>query len=217
MMLSDFKKRVFTATVLFFLVFLIIKYDFFLIYSLIVLGVLSILEFIKLLKKIKLVKYFYYIFNLFFIIYIFSFCFTFYYFSFFPHLKIFLYSFLFTCISSDIGGFIFGKIFKGPKLSKLSPNKTIAGAVGSIILSCITLKIILFYLTKKLSIEILLIAIIISIACQIGDLFFSFLKRRAKIKDTGNIFPGHGGVLDRLDGIFLGLPFGFLSLIIFLK
>ena len=53
---------------------------------------------------------------------------------------------------------------------------------------------------------------ITSISCQLGDLFFSYLKRKAKVKDSGNFLPGHGGVLDRLDGILLGIPFGFLTL-----
>ena len=109
---------------------------------------------------------------------------------------------------------LFGKIFKGPKLTKISPNKTIAGAVGSLLFSAITLSFLFFYFTKNL-IHNFFTAIITSISCQTGDLFFSYLKRKAKIKDTGNILPGHGGVLDRLDGIFLGIPIGFILLILF--
>ena len=71
------------------------------------------------------------------------------------------------------------------------------------------------YFTKNFSYTLLIIAVITSAACQFGDLFFSFLKRKAKIKDTGNFLPGHGGILDRLDGIFLGLPLGYISLILF--
>ena len=70
----------------------------------------------------------------------------------------------------------------------------------------------IFYFNQKISINIIFIAIITSIGCQIGDLFFSYLKRKIRIKDTGNILPGHGGILDRLDGIFLGLPLGFIFL-----
>tara|TARA_S200000501_G_C20276088_1_gene505030 strand:+ start:164 stop:511 length:348 start_codon:yes stop_codon:yes gene_type:complete len=113
-----------------------------------------------------------------------------------------------------MGGFIFGKIFKGPKLSKISPNKTISGSIGSVLFTIIVLESLIYYLTNNLSFEIFFIAIITSVACQIGDLFFSFLKRKAKIKDTGKFFPGHGGVLDRLDGIFLGLPIGLISTIL---
>ncbi len=211
----NLKKRFWTSSILFFLMFLIIKYDFFLIYSLILFGVLSILEFTKIIKKIT-TKISYFIFlNASFSIYIFFFCFMFYFFSTFPQLKLILFAFLLTCISSDIGGFVFGKILKGPKLSKISPNKTYAGVLGSLIFSSVTLKILFFYFTQNWNFEVILIAIIISVFCQLGDLFFSFLKRKAKLKDTGNFLPGHGGVLDRFDGIFLGIPLGFLSLITF--
>ena len=74
----------------------------------------------------------------------------------------------------------------------------------------------IFYFTNTINIKIILVGLLISIICQIGDLFFSFLKRKSKVKDTGNFFPGHGGVLDRLDSIFLGLPFGFIFLILLL-
>ena len=57
---------------------------------------------------------------------------------------------------------------------------------------------------------IILLTISISFICQLGDLFISFLKRKAKIKDTGNILPGHGGVLDRIDGILFALPIGII-------
>ena len=112
------------------------------------------------------------------------------------------------CIASDIGGFIFGKFFKGPKLTKISPKKTISGAAGSVILTCIIIPASIFYFTHKISFEIFIISIITSISCQIGDLFFSYLKRKAKIKDTSNLLPGHGGILDRVDGILFGTPIG---------
>ena len=111
-----------------------------------------------------------------------------------------------------VGGFIFGKIFKGPKLTRISPNKTIAGSLGSIILTIIALSCAIYFFTNSFSYVVVIIAIITSIACQIGDLFFSFLKRKAKIKDTGKILPGHGGVLDRLDGIIFAVPFSYLLL-----
>ena len=116
-------------------------------------------------------------------------------------------------VFSDIGGYIFGKFFKGPKLSKLSPNKTISGALGSLILSCVTIFFTLYYLTKNFDLLILLIGCLISISCQVGDLFFSFLKRKSNLKDTSNFLPGHGGLLDRVDGILFGLPVGFFTLI----
>ena len=126
---------------------------------------------------------------------------------------IILFWILISTFLSDIGGYIFGKFFKGPKLSKLSPNKTISGALGSLILSCVTIFFTLYYLTKSFDPLILLIGCLISISCQVGDLFFSFLKRKSNLKDTSNFLPGHGGLLDRVDGILFGLPVGFFTLI----
>ena len=100
------------------------------------------------------------------------------------------------------------------KTYKISPNKTISGAIGSLCLSTLFFSSSIFYFNQKISINIIFIAIITSIGCQIGDLFFSYLKRKIRIKDTGNILPGHGGILDRLDGIFLGLPLGFIFFMI---
>ena len=122
---------------------------------------------------------------------------------------------LVTCVASDIGGFTFGKIFKGPKLTKISPNKTISGAIGSLIFSCLFILMLTYYLTKNFDLYIIIIGCIISVSCQIGDLFFSFLKRKSFLKDSGNFLPGHGGILDRIDGILLGIPVGFLTFIIF--
>ena len=115
-----------------------------------------------------------------------------------------------ACIFSDVGGYITGKTLKGPKLSKISPNKTISGSIGSLVLSSITFSISTFFFTETFSIIILIVGAVTSIACQIGDLFFSYLKRKAKIKDSGNFLPGHGGILDRLDGIFFGIPIGLI-------
>tara|TARA_Y100000768_G_C23905489_1_gene647344 strand:- start:411 stop:779 length:369 start_codon:yes stop_codon:yes gene_type:complete len=116
------------------------------------------------------------------------------------------------CISSDIGGFIFGKIFKGKKLTKISPKKTVSGAIGSLVLGVITVFLLFNFFLKEFYIQGILIGLITSLACQIGDLFFSFLKRKAKLKDTSNFLPGHGGILDRLDGIYFGIPIGMISI-----
>jgi phosphatidate cytidylyltransferase len=214
MIFKDIKKRLLTSLILLSVVFLIIKFKFFLIYFLIIFGIFSIIEFFDIIKKISNIKYFRFLQNFLFIIFIFSFCSFLVFFLDILQLKIIIYILLFGCIASDIGGMVVGKIFKGPKLTKLSPNKTIAGAFGSIVLSVIIINILFFYFFSILKFEILIVSILTSLSCQLGDLFFSFLKRRAKIKDTGNILPGHGGVLDRLDGIFFGIPIGFISLIL---
>ncbi len=213
-MTNNLKKRIFTACFLLLLVILIFNYNFILIYSLIILGILSIIEFNEIInfilkKKIKVILV-----NFFFIIYIFLFCYFFLFFSNFLGLKIILYILLSGCIASDIGGFIFGKIIKGPRLTKISPKKTYSGAIGSLILSTFLISISFLFFIDTFDFRIIAIGVITSISCQFGDLFFSFLKRKAKIKDTGNFLPGHGGILDRLDGILLGIPTGFLTLII---
>ena len=127
--------------------------------------------------------------------------------------------FLFSiCICSDMGGLLFGKFFKGKKLTKISPNKTISGSIGSFILSLTLVPIFNIYL-KLQSIDLynlILLVIIVSLLCQIGDLFISFLKRKAKVKDTSNILPGHGGLLDRIDGMLLAIPFGTIISIFFI-
>ena len=210
---QNITKRILTSLILFLLIYAIYNFNFALVYSLIIFGVYSLLEFLNLIKKITKNFFYLLIYNFLFIFYVFIFCILFLYFFNFYQLKIITFSLLIGCIASDIGGFVIGKIFKGPKLTKISPNKTISGSIGSIFFTIIALSSSIFYFTNHLFLELIVISIITSIGCQIGDLFFSYIKRKAKVKDTGNILPGHGGVLDRVDGIFFGLPFGFFSTI----
>jgi phosphatidate cytidylyltransferase len=125
-------------------------------------------------------------------------------------LEIFIIYSLLVSISSDIGGLVFGIIFKGKKLTKISPNKTISGSIGSFICP---LSLIPFFFQNLINysiLSLLIITLLISLASQIGDLFISLLKRKAKVKDTSDLLPGHGGVLDRIDGILFSVPIGFL-------
>ena len=125
---------------------------------------------------------------------------------------------LIICVTTDIGGYIFGKIFKGPKLIKISPNKTYAGMIGSFLLSIITsylfaIKYDYTFLQNQNLFEdfyFIFLVFIISSVSQIGDLTISYFKRLSKIKNTGNIFPGHGGLLDRIDGMIFAFPFIFV-------
>ena len=112
------------------------------------------------------------------------------------------------CIATDIGGYTFGKLLKGKKITKISPNKTYAGVFGSFIMSFIVT--LIFFSDLNLILNTIYLALIISFFSQIGDLIISFLKRKAKIKDTGGFLPGHGGLLDRLDGILLAVPIGII-------
>ena len=118
------------------------------------------------------------------------------------------------CFFTDIGGYVFGKIIGGRKLSKISPNKTVSGAIGSFMFSIIPLIFFLNFdnLDLKFNINSIVFILLISLISQLGDLFISFLKRKAKIKDTGKILPGHGGVLDRVDGIIFAVPFSYFLL-----
>ena len=120
---------------------------------------------------------------------------------------ILLYFIITTCVFTDIGGYIFGKIFRGKKLTKISPNKTYSGLIGSFILSLIFT--IIFFINYLVIEKIILMSLIISSVSQLGDIFISYIKRNAKVKDTGDILPGHGGILDRFDGLIFALPFGF--------
>ena len=126
--------------------------------------------------------------------------------------KLILIFLLIICVSTDIGGFFFGKLIGGMKITKISPNKTYSGFLGSIILSLFVGHIYFEVMsdTIKLNINLFYFIIIISLISQIGDLAISYFKRLAKIKDTGSILPGHGGVLDRIDGMLLALPLGII-------
>ena len=124
------------------------------------------------------------------------------------NLKIyFLYSVL-VAIMSDIGGLVFGKIFKGKKLTKISPNKTISGSIGSLIFSILLIPFYYKSLFNENLLDIFIITIAISTISQLGDLFISYIKRKANVKDTSDILPGHGGILDRIDGMIFAIPFG---------
>ena len=132
-----------------------------------------------------------------------------------------LYIFLFTilvCVATDIGGYIFGNIFKGPKIMKaISPNKTYAGSIGGYILSII---LVYFFVKNSIlieenlpnyfGIEEFIWVLLISSVSQTGDFIISYFKRKSKIKNTGSIIPGHGGMLDRADGMIFALPFTYI-------
>ena len=213
-MISELKKRIITSIVLigiFLFCYFIHAYFF---YALIVIvSLISWIELNNIFKKIKLKKSLKNI-NVFL---------SFSYLSFFAFIvcysyyeKISLIFILLVCIFSDVGGYIIGKTIGGKKLTKISPKKTISGSIGSLFFSIIPLFILNIYDNDEYPIKIFifLLCLLISLACQIGDLFISYLKRKAKVKDTGNILPGHGGLLDRIDGIILAVPVGIVGLII---
>jgi len=115
------------------------------------------------------------------------------------------------CVCSDVGGYVFGKSFKWKKLTKISPKKTFSGVFGSFIFSILSIFIINnLHITKSVELNLyevkyFFLAIIFSLVAQIGDLIISYFKRLEKIKDTGKILPGHGGIFDRIDGLMFVL------------
>tara|TARA_B100000989_G_C19523866_1_gene465733 strand:+ start:2280 stop:2930 length:651 start_codon:yes stop_codon:yes gene_type:complete len=125
---------------------------------------------------------------------------------------------LLICISTDLGGYIFGRLLKGPKLTRISPKKTFSGLFGGIFLSLLSvsyfLKIDYLIIETEISFKLLILVTSISIVSQIGDIIISYFKRLSKIKDTGSIIPGHGGILDRIDGMLFAFPFSYVILLI---
>jgi phosphatidate cytidylyltransferase len=109
---------------------------------------------------------------------------------------------------TDIGGYIFGKLLGGPKLIKISPNKTWSGAFGSIILSQFAFFIFFLNANYEINIYIIFSQLALSVIGQIGDILMSYIKRKNKKKDTSNFIPGHGGFLDRVDGLIWIIIFG---------
>ena len=214
-MYLELKKRVITSLIL--ILILILMFINNIIYGFVSFALFALI-FVEFSKMISIIfskkKIFQLIINVIFIFYLSLFLSIFFLGINFFQLKIILFLILLICVASDIGGIIIGKIFKGPKLTKISPNKTISGSLGSFIFSIV---ISVFLLNLTLNTEIIFnvtLGITVSLAVQLGDLFFSFLKRKSSLKNTGNILPGHGGVLDRVDGILLGIPCGLIFTLI---
>ena len=207
---GNLKKRLITSIILFTILALLLNYNFILIYCIILFGTISILEFINLLKKINSNIVLKFLYVSIFVVYILYFSLLiFYNLNHGKEIKVITVFILLICIFSDIGGLIFGKTFKGPKLTSISPNKTISGSAGSIISSLIILFIFVNLYDYGIPFyKLFILTVSISLLSQAGDILFSYLKRKAKVKDTGNLLPGHGGVLDRFDGILIGLPIG---------
>jgi len=128
---------------------------------------------------------------------------------------LYLFFVITVCISTDIGGYFFGKTLKGPKLTKISPNKTYAGMIGSFLFSLIfSIIFINFVLDENLYLNWLILIILLSSISQFGDIIISYFKRVSKIKDTGKIIPGHGGLLDRIDGMIFVFPVAYIFFLI---
>ena len=212
-MIKEFEKRLLSSFILIpIAIFFIIQGSIFFIFFLSILFLVTSYEWFQMSKRNNLLKLLGIIFLLF------SF-YTAFEIREYKNFKYFLFIVV-VCIFTDIGGYIFGKIFNGPKLTKISPNKTYAGVFGSFLLSLIAgLIYINYFFAKKEATDadhllIFLIILFISFISQIGDLVISYFKRKAKLKDTGKILPGHGGLLDRIDGLIFVFPTIYLVILI---
>ena len=212
----ELKKRIITSFFLIILLVLMFSYNYILIISLIIIGIITWIEFYSLISKIfrnknlkdKILRFFFKSISLIFLFLLIMSVIIIE--ALRPDLKFFLFFSLLISVASDMGGLIFGKIFKGKKLTKISPNKTISGAIGSFIFSLLLIPILQNITTIPVSGNLILIVLLISFTSQLGDLSISYLKRKAKVKDTSDLLPGHGGVLDRIDGIIFAIPVGLI-------
>ena len=223
-MSQNFLKRIITSFILLFLFFFInFSHQYIFIFSILLLGLIICIEansiFFKLISIqnlnqksiIKNINFKFLMLN------IITFCYIFFIFCNFAYeihkfqSPIFFLYIISICFFTDIGGYVFGKTFGGKKLSKISPNKTITGTIGSFIFSVIPLLIMhnTDYLNLEFNMNNIVFTLLISLVSQLGDLFVSYLKRKAEVKDTGKILPGHGGALDRVDGIIFAVPFSY--------
>ena len=218
----ELKKRIITSLFLFILLILMYIYNYVLIIALIIISLIVWIEFFGLIMKIfyknnlknKVFRLFFkgtsliYLCLLSFLIVLI--------FSNENIYKFFAIYSLLVAITSDIGGMVFGKFFKGKKLAKISPKKTISGSIGAFVFSILLIFIFNKNFENYVFMKVLFFTVTVSFISQIGDLFISFLKRKANVKDTSDILPGHGGFLDRIDGIIFALPCGiFLSKFLF--
>ena len=229
-MSQNLLKRIVTSIILLSLLFLInFSHQYVFILSILILGIFIFIEannlFSKLLirKNIKNVSFFNRFNTKFLILNIITFFYIFFIFCNFSHeiyrseSPVFFLYVISICFFTDIGGYVFGKIIGGKKLSKISPNKTISGTFGSFIMSIVPLILVLNfnYLDLEFNLSNIIFCLLVSLISQLGDLFVSLLKRKAKIKDTGYLLPGHGGILDRVDGIIFAVPFSYLLIKLF--
>jgi len=196
---KELQKRIISSIILLPLaLYFIVTGSFYLIFFTIICFLVSIYEWNKMVKKIeiKLLGTLFLIFS---------------FYAFYEISIVYLWIFvLLVCISTDIGGYIFGKLFKGPKLTKISPNKTYSGMIGGYLLSLIFLSFFMVWMNHTVNVEWFLVTILISTVSQIGDITISYFKRLSKIKDTGKLIPGHGGLLDRIDGMIFAFPVFYL-------
>ena len=226
-MSQNLLKRIFTSIILISILFFVnFNHQYVFVFSILIVGTLVCIEANNLFSKILNIKspkkkYILQKINFkFFMLNIITFSYIFFIFCNFSieihksESPVFFIYIISICFFTDIGGYIFGKIIGGKKLSKISPNKTISGTIGSFVFSIFPLILIsnLNYLDLELNLKNIIFCFLISLISQLGDLFISFIKRKAKVKDTGNMLPGHGGILDRVDGIIFAVPFSYFLL-----
>jgi phosphatidate cytidylyltransferase len=219
---SNLSKRVITSFFLLLILCLsLFVHKYFWLVTLVLVSVIAYIEFQNIIKKIlKIKKNSLILLKFLSVLYLLFFIFSSY--SIYKNPPIVLIFILLICICSDTGGFIIGKLIGGQKLTNISPNKTVSGSVGSFIFSLIPtiIFLIIFNYTNNENFKInettftIILSLFLSLICQLGDLCISYFKRKANVKDTGSILPGHGGILDRIDGAIFVLPAAFILNII---
>ena len=218
---SELKKRIVTSVFLLSLLTIMYFFSFMMITSLIVIAMIIWIEFNALLSKIFIKnsinhKFYRFIFKSISLLYLSLLVYYLFYIeSYHQDLKVYLIYSILVAILSDIGGLVIGKSFKGKKLTKISPNKTVSGSIGSFVFSLFLIPLFHEALINYYLLILIVITLFISLVTQIGDLLISYLKRKAKVKNTSDILPGHGGILDRVDGIIFAIPIGLLLFNIF--
>jgi phosphatidate cytidylyltransferase len=218
-MIIELKKRIITSILLFILLILMSFYTYLLIVSLIIIGIIAWIEFYALISKIYKKRNYKnialrFIFKAISLLYLSYVVFIIILSKLnLPDFYILIIYIILISVMTDIGGLVVGKFFKGKKLTKISPNKTISGSVGSFVFSLFLIPFFFEYLSSYMNLsffEIVLITLSISLISQLGDLFISLMKRKANVKNTSDLLPGHGGILDRIDGIIFAIPLGIL-------
>ena len=217
--MNNLSQRIITSAVLLFILSISLFYNKYIwLFVIIIASLILFIEFNNLAKKIwgkkkNLINNIY-LFSLIYLVLLIFFAYEFY--SKPPTGLLFI---ILICIFSDSGGYVVGKLIGGNKLTKISPNKTISGSIGSFIFSLFPILIfsLFFDITQNLNfrtdnyLKLVPVCLFLCLVCQLGDLFISYFKRKAKVNDTGTILPGHGGLLDRLDGVIFVIPGAYLT------
>ena len=212
--MNNLSQRIITSVILLFVLSISLLFNkYILLFGLILCSLVLFIEFNNLTKKIwKKNKSTLARANIFSLVFLVIFIYVSY--EFYKETLLFL---ILICIFSDTGGYIVGNLIGGRKLTKISPKKTISGSIGSFIFSLFPIVILWMYnnifqenFRADNYLKLIPVCLFLCLICQLGDLFISYFKRKASVNDTGSILPGHGGLLDRIDGVIFVIPTAYI-------